>query len=183
MTWSAAGAFFEQCGANDLLPIFGPMAKSVGSRPSGFWRTVLLYGLAMAALVSILKYIEYRYWIQDLSEEVYVGVVAVLFTVLGIWVGSKLLAGKKAVPAEPPPVPLEEVLHPPTVQASSLGISARELEVLQLMAQGCSNQEIADKLFISVPTVKSHASGLFMKLDVGRRTQAVHKAKSLGIIA
>ncbi len=145
-------------------------------RRSGFWGTVVLYGLALAALVTILKYAEYRYWIRDLRMEVYIGVVAVLFTALGIWVGSKLLAGKKAVAAEAPPMPNEEALR-------SLGISVREREVLGLMAQGCSNQEIADALFISLPTVKSHSSSLFVKLDVNRRTQAVVKAKSLGIIA
>ncbi|HMC96913.1 MAG TPA: LuxR C-terminal-related transcriptional regulator, partial [Flavobacteriales bacterium] len=113
--------------------------------------------------------------IRDLSVEVYIGVVAVLFTALGIWAGSKLLAGKKEVAAVGPHAPNEEALR-------SLGISARELDVLQLMAQGCSNQEIADNLFISLPTVKSHSSSLFVKLDVSRRTQAVHKAKAAGII-
>lgn len=152
------------------------MERSAHMR-SGFWITVVPYALAMAVLVSLLKYVEYRYWIRDLRMEVYVGVVAVLFTGLGVWVGSKLLADKKekGVVAVPVHVPNDQSLR-------SLGISTRELEVLQLMAQGCSNQEIADKLFISVPTVKSHASSLFVKLDVSRRTQAVHQAKSLGII-
>lgn len=159
-----------------LVPNFGPMAKAAELRRSGFWTTVALYGLALAVLVSVLKYFEYRYWIRDLSVEMYIGVVAVLFTALGVWVGSKLLASKKQeVPADPPHAPNQEALR-------SLGISARELEVLQLMAQGCSNQEIADKLFISLPTVKSHSSSLFGKLDVSRRTQAVHKAKGVGII-
>ena len=152
------------------------MGNSAELRRSGFRTTVVLYGVALAALVFILKYIQYRYLIRDLSVEVYIGVVAVLFTALGVWAGSKLLSGKKDVPADPPHVPNDHALR-------SLGISARELEVLQLMAHGCSNQEIADKLFISLPTVKSHSSSLFVKLDVGRRTQAVHKAKSVGIIA
>lgn len=136
---------------------------------------MVLYGLALAVLVAILKYFEYRYWIRDLSVEVYIGVVAVLFTALGVWAGSKLLAGKKQVPAEQPHAPNEEALR-------SLGISVRELDVLQLMASGCSNQEIADKLFISLPTVKSHSSSLFVKLDVSRRTQAVLKARAVGIL-
>lgn len=151
------------------------MEKAADVRRSGFWTTVVLYGLAVAALVTILKYFQYRYWIRDLSVEVYIGVVAVLFTALGVWAGSKLLGGKKNTTAEQPQLPKADVWR-------SLGISARELEVLQLMAQGCSNQEIADKLFISLPTVKSHSSSLFVKLDVSRRTQAVHKAKTLGII-
>lgn len=151
------------------------MSKAAELRRSGFWTTVVLYGLALAVLVAILKYFEYRYWIRDLSVEVYIGVVAVLFTALGVWAGSKLLAGKKQVPADQPHAPNEEALR-------SLGISVRELDVLQLMASGCSNQEIADKLFISLPTVKSHSSSLFVKLDVSRRTQAVLKARAVGIL-
>ena len=152
------------------------MAKTAELRRSGFWTTVMPYGLAMALLVFVLKYIQYRYLLHDLRVEVYIGVVAVLFTALGVWVEGKLLAGKVALSAAPPPMPNGEALR-------SLGISMRELEVLGLMAQGCSNQEIADALFISLPTVKSHSSSLYGKLDVSRRTQAVVKAKSLGIIA
>ena len=151
------------------------MAKSAELRRSGFWTTIVLYGLALAALVFVLKYIEYRYLLRDLRVEVYIGVVAVLFTALGIWMGSKLLAQKKEARAEAP--------HRPDEEASRrIGISGRELEVLHLMATGRSNQEIADQLFISLPTVKSHTSNLFAKLDVRRRTEAVHKAKSLGLL-
>jgi DNA-binding NarL/FixJ family response regulator len=149
------------------------MAGPAELRRRNYWTTIVFHGLAMAALVFILKYIEYRYWVRDLSMEVYIGVVAVLFTALGIWVGSKLLERRKTAMAAQPQ-------EPDAVRA--MGISARELEVLQLMAQGCSNQEIADKLFISLPTVKSHSSNLFVKLDVSRRTQAVHKAKMVGIL-
>ncbi|MBK9177902.1 MAG: DNA-binding response regulator [Flavobacteriales bacterium] len=152
------------------------MAASVQTRRAGFRTTVVLYGLALAALVVALKYIEYRFLIRDLSVEVYIGVVAVLFTALGIWMGSKLLRRKQE----------EQVGVSHQVDEEALrrsGISGRELEVLQLMATGRSNQEIANQLFISLPTVKSHSSNLFMKLEVRRRTEAVHKAKSLGLIA
>ena len=151
------------------------MTRSAELRKSGFWTTVLLYGVALAVLVTTLKYFEYRFWIRDLSVELYIGVVAVLFTALGVWVGSKLLAGKAVASAEPLRAPDKEALR-------SLGITERELEVLQLMALGDSNQGIADKLFISLPTVKSHSSSLFAKLQVRRRTEAVHKAKSVGLI-
>ncbi|MEO8068028.1 MAG: response regulator transcription factor [Flavobacteriales bacterium] len=152
------------------------MAKSTEVRRYGYWTTVVLYGLALAAVVFLLKYFEYRYWIRDLSVEVYIGVVAVLFTALGIWMGSKLLQRKK--------VGVAETLQKVDAEAlRRIGISAREQEVLQLMATGLSNQEIADKLFISLPTVKSHSSSLFGKLEVKRRTEAVHKAKALGVIA
>ena len=148
---------------------------------AALWRTVVLYSLALAGLVFLLKYAEYKYWVRDLRVEVYVGVVAGLFTALGGWVGKKLLEGKPtAAPvASTAPTPSQ----PPNKAAiADRGISARELEVLELMAQGCSNQEIADRLFISLPTVKSHSSSLFVKLDASRRTQAVHKAKELGIL-
>ena len=159
------------------------MNGSAELRKSGFWITVALYGIALAALVFILKYVEYRFRIRDLSVEVYIGVVAVLFTALGIWVGSKLIAEKKnVVPAEPLHLLDEEAVRLPAGQAGSLGISARELEVLRSMANGHSNQEIADTLFISLATVKSHSSSLFGKLEVKSRTQAVLKAKAVGII-
>ncbi|MBK8228500.1 MAG: DNA-binding response regulator [Flavobacteriales bacterium] len=158
------------------------MSATAEPRSTGFWRTMVLYGLAMAALVFALKYAEYKFWIRDLRMEVYIGVVALLFTALGIWVGKKLLEGRQA--AAPVAATDHAPSQPPNKAAiADLGISARELEVLGLMAKGCSNQEIADRLFISLPTVKSHSSSLFVKLDVSRRTQAVHKAKELGILA
>ena len=139
------------------------------------WGTIALYGAALAGLVLVLKYFEYRYRIRDLRVEVYVGLVAVLFTELGVWMGSKLLQRRRQAAQATPHERNEEAL-------ARTGLSARELEVLELIAQGHSNQEIADRLFISLPTVKSHSSNLFGKLEVRRRTEAVHKAKSLGII-
>ncbi|MEZ4761305.1 MAG: LuxR C-terminal-related transcriptional regulator [Flavobacteriales bacterium] len=139
------------------------------------WGTIALYGAALAGLVLLLKYFEYRYRIRDLRVEVYVGLVAVLFTALGVWMGSKLLQRRRQAAETTPHERNEEAL-------ARTGLSARELEVLELIAQGHSNQEIADRLFISLPTVKSHSSNLFGKLEVRRRTEAVHKAKSLGII-
>lgn len=137
-------------------------------------KTILLYGIAMAALTGVLKFIEYRFLVRDLSLEFYLGVVAVLFTGLGIWVGLRLTR-KKVVIASP-----EFKLNEPELQR--LGISKREYEVLELIAQGLSNQEIAERLFVSLNTVKSHSSNLFMKLDARRRTQAIHRAKELGLL-
>ncbi len=142
----------------------------------GRWITLVLYGLVMAAVVATLKYVEYRFMVKSLSTEVYIGVVAALFTGVGLWLGSKLIAAKKVVQVVSAAMVDDQAIR-------SAGLSARELEVLQLMAEGLSNQEIADKLFISLPTVKSHSSSLFNKLAVKRRTEAVHKAKSLRIIA
>lgn len=151
------------------------MATAPASGRRAYWPTIVGYGAAMAVLVFVLKYVEYRYLLRDLRVEVYVGVVAMLFTALGIWMGTRMLTRKVD-----PPVAEPARLDTEALQRS--GISGRELEVLELIAQGRSNQEIADTLFISLPTVKSHSSSLFGKLDVKRRTEAVHKAKSLGII-
>ncbi|HEY0976946.1 MAG TPA: LuxR C-terminal-related transcriptional regulator [Flavobacteriales bacterium] len=158
------------------------VGRAQGRRSS--WWSVVLYGTALAALILLLKYVEYHYLLRDLRVEVYIGVVAVLFTALGIWMGTKYLEGRRQVemvtiPVEAP-VRVEAVDREEAVRRS--GVSGRELEVLELMAEGRSNQEIADRLFISLPTVKSHSSNLFTKLDVKRRTEAVHKAKSLGLI-
>ncbi len=139
-----------------------------------FKLTLLMYGIILAVIIVILKLVEYRYFIHELSVEVYVGAVALLFTILGIWVGLKLINRKKEVPEIIPEIDQETI--------KKLSISKREYEVLELIAQGLSNQEIADRLFISIPTVKTHSSKLFEKLDVKRRTQAIHKAKSLNII-
>lgn len=138
------------------------------------WRTILFYGAALALLVFGLKFIEYRYLVRDLSMEFYLGLIAVLFTAIGIWTGIRL-TGKRS-----PSSANGYLLDEDTLQ--HLGISKREHEVLELMAEGCSNQEIADRLFVSVNTVKTHSSNLFSKLDVSRRTQAIEKAKRLRLI-
>jgi NarL family two-component system response regulator LiaR len=137
-------------------------------------KTILLYGLALALLIFILKYLEYRLLVRDLSTEIYVGIIAVTFTAIGIWAGLRLTR-KKVIIANAAFVFNDAVLQ-------KLGISKREHEVLELIAQGLSNQEIADKLFVSLNTIKTHTSNLFLKLDVGRRTQAIQKAKEFRLI-
>ncbi len=137
-------------------------------------RTILLYGLAMAILIFLLKYLEYRLFVRDLSVEFYVGIVAVMFTLLGVWAGLRLTR-KKIVLVGPDFILNENELL-------RLEISKREHEVLRLMAQGLSTQEIADKLFVSLNTIKTHTSNLFLKLEVKRRTQAVQRGKELRLI-
>ncbi len=137
-------------------------------------RTVILYGLALAVFVFALKLLEYRLIIRDLSVEFYVGAVALIFTGVGIWAGLKLTR-KRVVMVGPEFILNETELY-------RLGISKREHEVLGLMAQGFSNQQIADKLFVSLNTIKTHSSNLFLKLEVNRRTQAIKKAKELRLI-
>jgi DNA-binding CsgD family transcriptional regulator len=137
-------------------------------------KTILLYGIALAALTGILKIIEYRFLIRELSMEAYLGIVAVFFTALGIWAGLRLTRRKVVI------APAEFRLNERELQR--LGISKREYEVLELIAQGLSNQEIAEKLFVSLNTVKSHSSHLFMKLDARRRTEAIRRAKELQLL-
>ena len=136
-------------------------------------RTVILYGGALAILIAILRTIEYRFLVHDLSLELYVGLIAMVFTALGIWAGLRLT--RRTTATGGPFVPNESALK-------AMGISSRELEVLELMGKGLSNQEIADALFVSLNTVKTHSSNIFLKLDVSRRTQAIRKAKELCLI-
>jgi NarL family two-component system response regulator LiaR len=137
-------------------------------------KSIILYGLAMATLFGILKFAEYRFVVRDLSLELYLGLVAVLFISLGVWVGRRLTR-VKIINAESEFTIDEAALK-------RLGITKREYEVLGLIAQGLSNQEIADSLFVSTSTVKTHTSNLFVKLEASRRTQALQKAKELKII-
>lgn len=137
-------------------------------------RTILTYGLAMAALIGLLKFVEYRFLVRDWTLEIYVGSVAVLFAALGIWIGRRLTRVT-------PPIAREDFTADEAA-LQRLGISKREFEVLQSIAEGLSNREIADKLFVSTNTVKSHSSSLFSKLNARRRTQAIQRAKELGLL-
>ena len=141
-------------------------------------KILLIYGLLMAFLVGLLKVLDYRYLVKDFSWEAYVGIISLIFTILGIWIGLKLTArSNKQQHAEDPPLSIDE-----TPLLAQSGLSKREYEVLQLLAQGLSNQEIADQLFISLNTVKTHTSSLYHKLEVKRRTQAVQQAKVRGLL-
>lgn len=160
-----------------------------------FWskyKTQLLYAAALAFLFFLLKLAEYRLLIVDHSMEIYAGAIALLFLLLGIWLAGKLIKPKKEisfVEVEKERIIEKEVyIHAGVAfvrnekALKDSDISARELEVLQLVAKGHSNQEIAEALFVSVNTVKTHVTNLFVKLDATRRTQAVEKAKTLSII-
>jgi two-component system, NarL family, response regulator LiaR len=144
-------------------------------------KEVILYGISLAILLFLLRWLELRFIIISHAFEIYAGIIAVLFTALGIWLALKLTKPKietriieKAVFSE------TFVLN--ETELNNLGLSKREVEVLQLMSEGLSNQEIAEKLFVSLNTIKTHTSKLFEKLDVKRRTQAIEKAKRLSLI-
>jgi DNA-binding CsgD family transcriptional regulator len=140
-------------------------------------KTILLYGASLALLIFLLKFLEYRFLVHDLSLEFYLGLIAIFCTSIGIWAGLRLTRPKKVLVAvSSNDFKLNEQLLAQT------GISKREYEVLEQMAKGLSNQEIADKLFVSLNTVKTHSSNLFVKLDAKRRTQAIQRAKELGLI-
>ena len=145
-------------------------------------KKIIGYGLILGVLVASLRWMEYSFMIRDHAVELYGGLVAVLFTAMGIWLGLKITRPKKVVVIKEVPViqPVNFTLDEKKLK--SLGISKREYEILQLIAEGFSNQEIADKLFLSQNTIKTHSSNLFSKLEASRRTQAVQKAKNLGLI-
>lgn len=144
---------------------------------------ILWYGIGFALILLLIKFLEIRYVILLDTFELYAAAIALIFTILGIWIAIKLYHPKTIV--------IEKEVSPPTktsfefnqIAFEQLGLSKRELEVLQLMSIGLSNQEIADQLFVSLNTIKTHVSKVFEKLEVKRRTQAIEVAKKLQIIA
>ena len=145
-------------------------------------RQVLSYGFSLAILLFLLKWLEMRFVIINHSLEIYVGAIAILFTSLGIWLALKLTKPKTIVVEREILIQPENEFSPNEKEVEKLGISRRELEVLNLISAGFSNQEIADQLFVSLNTIKTHSSNLFGKMEVKSRTQAMEKAKRLNII-
>ena len=152
-------------------------------------RHVLIFGLVGGLLIVALQYTEYRFVVIEHSVEIYGALVAILFAAFGIWLGLRITRTREPivvrevlVPASitgaEPPSPFA----PNTAQQQSLGITARELEILNLVARGLSNREIATQLFVSENTVKTHCSRAFDKLGAARRTQAVQRGKELGLL-
>ncbi|MGH7709658.1 MAG: response regulator transcription factor [Gemmatimonadaceae bacterium] len=141
---------------------------------------ILLYGLLGGVLIAVLRLVEYRYLVLEHSLEIYGGIVALLFSALGIWLGLKLT--RKTVVVKEVPVRVSGPFVRNDARLEQLGITPRELEILETMAAGLSNREIAERLFVSENTVKTHAARLFDKLSARRRTQAVQRAKEEGLI-
>ena len=148
----------------------------------------LMYGLAGGLLIVILKLVEYRFLVLEHSLEIYGGLIALLFAGVGIWLGIKLTRKKEVIVERELIVEREVFVTAPTefslneARLRELAITKRELEILELISKGLSNREIADKLFVSENTVKTHSSRLFDKLSAKRRTQAVQIGKELGLI-
>ena len=145
-------------------------------------RHVLIYGLIGGILIAALKWTEYRFLVIEHSIEIYGGLIAATFAVLGIWLGLKLTGRRQTIIVKEIPVPAGEPFVLDERKREDLHITRRELEILELIAQGLSNREIAEKLFVSENTVKTHSSRVFDKLGARRRTQAVQLGKEFGLL-
>jgi len=146
-------------------------------------KEVVLYGASLAALLLLLKWLEYRFMILDHAMDLYIGAIALVFTALGIWLALKLTKPKvQTVIVEKQVFVNNSDFAINQQELERLNLSKRELEVLQLMAEGLSNQEISIRMFVSLNTIKTHSQKLFEKMEVKRRTQAVEMAKRVGII-
>jgi NarL family two-component system response regulator LiaR len=153
-------------------------------------KIVLVYGLLGGLLIAALKAVEYRFLVVEHSLEIYGGLVALMFSILGIWLGLKLTRTREVMVVKEVPVRVEVPIPVPATgpfvrneaRREQLGITPRELEILEAMASGLSNREIAERLFVSENTVKTHATRVFDKLSAKRRTQAVQLAKEAGLI-
>ena len=145
-------------------------------------RHVLIYGLIGGILIAALKWTEYRFLVLEHSIEIYGGLIAATFAVLGIWLGLKLTGRRQTIVVKEIPVPAGGPFVLDERKREDLHITRRELEILELIAQGLSNREIAEKLFVSENTVKTHSSRVFDKLGARRRTQAVQLGKEFGLL-
>ena len=187
-------------------------ARGRGSLTPRVKRTVLLHGLIGGVLITLLKVVEYRYLVLEHSLEIYGGIVAVLFASLGIWLGRRLTRERVVTREVRVDVPVEVPVHVPVevrvavpfevrvevpvevpvarsepfvrdqARVEQLGLTPRELDILEVMAAGLSNREIAQRLFVSENTVKTHLARLFSKLSARRRTEAVRLAKAARLI-
>ena len=135
------------------------------------WRTVILYGMGLAVAAVLLEQLRFRAAAEDISTELYIGLLALGFTLLGLWVGHRLTARKPSAPFERNASAI-----------STLELTRRECEILELLASGQSNKELARSLGISPNTVKTHLASLFAKLGVDRRVKAIEKARFLALI-
>jgi two-component system, NarL family, response regulator LiaR len=145
-------------------------------------RHVLVFGLIGGVLIAVLEWTEYRFLVIEHSIEIYGALIAAIFAVLGIWLGLKLTGKRQTVVVKEIPVPAGQPFAPDERKREDLNITRRELEILELIAQGLSNREIAGKLFVSESTVKTHSSRVFEKLGARRRTQAVQLGKEFGLL-
>ena len=145
-------------------------------------RVILLYGLSGGLLIVALRYVEYRFLVIEHSVALYGAVIAALFAIVGIRLGQTLTRTKEVVVLKEVPVPASETFVRDDARLAELGITPRELEILEHIASGESTRQIAEALFVSENTVKTHAARVFAKLEARRRTQAIQRGKEAGLI-
>ena len=145
-------------------------------------KPILVYGLLGGALIALLKAVEYRYLVVEHSLEIYGGLVALIFATLGIWLGLRLTGRKETVIVREVLVPAPAAFSLNEAKLAAIGMTRRELEILALIAEGLSTRQIAERVFVSENTVKTHSSRVFEKLGAKRRTQAVQLGKEFGLI-
>ena len=146
-------------------------------------KQVLIFGVVGGVLITLLQWTEFHFIVLEHSVAIYGALIAILFAGAGIWFGTRLLAPREriievAVPAVSTSSPVVD-----DEARERLGITPREMEVLQLVARGLSNREIGETLFVSENTVKTHCSRAFDKLGARRRTDAVRRSKELGLLS
>ena len=145
-------------------------------------RHVLILGLVGGILIALLRWIDYRFLVLEHSGEIYGGLIALIFAGFGIWLGMKLIGPRETVVVREVAVPASPEFTVDERKREELGVTPREMEILELVAQGLSNREIAERLFVSENTVKTHCARAFDKLGARRRTQAVQLGKELGLL-
>lgn len=151
-------------------------------RPLEIGRPILVFGVLGGLLTVLLRHVEYRYYIRAYSFEVYGGIIAMVFISFGIWLGLTLTRRQEIVVIKEVMAPSPESFVRNTANVEAIGLTPRELEILELIASGLSNREIAQSIYVSENTVKTHSRRLFEKLKARRRTQAVQVGKELGIL-
>ena len=134
-------------------------------------KSALIYGLALAAGVFLLHWLEVQYAIRMFTTEIYIVILALIFAAVGIWFGRQ--TGDQAPPDE---------FERNEAVIRTLGLTEKEVQVLSLLAEGGSNADIAKALYVSTSTVKTHLIHVYQKLEVGRRTEAIKKGRALKII-
>ena len=147
------------------------------------WKQVLIFGLVGGILITLLQWTEFHFLVLEHSVAIYGVLIAILFASAGIWFGTRLLAPRERVVEVAVPTYYPSNLVAGDAARERLGITPRELEVLQLVARGLSNREIGETLFVSESTVKTHCSRAFDKLGARRRTDAVRRSKELGLLS
>ena len=145
-------------------------------------RQVLIFGLVGGVLITLLQWTEFHFIVLEHSVAIYGVLIAILFAGAGIWLGTRLFVSRERIVEVAVAAGSNAETVPDDAARERLGITPREMEVLQLVARGLSNREIGETLFVSESTVKTHCSRAFDKLGARRRTEAVRRSKELGLI-